>query len=120
VEAELLSMNSMGAIAAGRAGYKYRGYRRRCESWITGLDATPATGKRRLVITRYWAAGCRAFDFVNLVGGCKPLVDAIKCAGWLRDDTPRWVDDWYKQVKSDDGIARVGIELSELEDQDRG
>lgn len=84
------------------------------------LGATPATGKRSLIITRHWGKGCRAYDYVNLVGGCKPLVDAIKRAGFLRDDTPKWVDDCYLQRASEDGIARVEIELIELGERKDG
>lgn len=33
----------------------------------------------------------------NLVGGCKPLVDALVRCGLAWDDAPRWLDVAYRQ-----------------------
>lgn len=42
----------------------------------------------------------RALDYLNLVGGCKSLIDALVSYCWLRDDSQKWLDDegGYKQV----------------------
>lgn len=70
-----------------------------------------ATGKRKLTIIRH---GHRSLDYDNLVGGCKPLVDAIKRHheiykmedgkrvkignGLLVDDSVKWVARVYEQM----------------------
>ena len=44
-----------------------------------------AKGHRRVKITR---RGSRTLDHDNLVGGCKPLVDALVKVGLIENDTP--------------------------------
>lgn len=51
---------------------------------------------RRVTICRY---GARLLDIDNLIGGCKPLVDALQRAGLLWDDSPRYVSIKYEQTK---------------------
>lgn len=43
-------------------------------------------------ITRY---GAKKLDQGNLVGGCKPLLDALKDLGAITDDSPKWLKDTY-------------------------
>jgi hypothetical protein len=50
--------------------------------------------KREISITRH---SKRTLDFGNLVGGCKPLLDALKRAGLIVDDSPEWIKDGYTQ-----------------------
>lgn len=86
-----------------------------------------ATGPRRVVITRYIAApnslqkqrGRRAaqlLDYGNLVGGCKPLVDAMVKAKLLTDDSPAALRDHYRQVISDfaDDFDKVEITITDI------
>lgn len=49
---------------------------------------------RRVTITRY---GVRLLDTDNLVGGCKPLVDALERAGLIWDDSTKHVAIDYNQ-----------------------
>ena len=63
--------------------------RRRLTGWS-------AKGKRRVTITRYSSG---TLDQGNLVGGCKPLIDAMVRLGLLVDDTPELLEDHYAQVK---------------------
>ena len=55
-----------------------------------------AKEKRCVKITRY---SSRKLDYGNLVGGCKPLLDALKHAKLIVDDSPDWIADSYKQEK---------------------
>lgn len=86
-----------------------------------------ATGKRRIEITRYLAAPPAAkratgrgspqlLDYGNLVGGCKPLLDALVLAKLLLDDSPRNLIDHYRQVISDyaTDFDRVDVAITEL------
>jgi hypothetical protein len=51
-------------------------------------------------ITRFYAGRCRQYDLENLVGGCKPLIDAMKEFRIIHDDNPDvWVG-YYRQEKS--------------------
>lgn len=86
-----------------------------------------ATGPRRLQIARYLAAppkvkrqlgraAPRLLDHGNLVGGCKPILDALVKAKLLVDDDPRHVRDHYRQVISDyeTDFDRVDITLTDV------
>lgn len=64
--------------------------------------------RRRLVITRHSAG---ELDYGNLVGGCKPLVDALVREGLLYDDSPKWLDESYLQAKTTKGRGRVVVEV---------
>jgi Holliday junction resolvase RusA-like endonuclease len=39
----------------------------------------------------------RKLDADNLVGGCKPVLDALKRLGVIVDDSPKWLDTLYEQ-----------------------
>ncbi|MBT8454160.1 MAG: hypothetical protein KJO40_19510 [Deltaproteobacteria bacterium] len=56
-----------------------------------------AVGRRRLVITRYAKSKRYLLDRGNLVGGCKPLLDAAIIRGLITDDTEDALDDHYRQ-----------------------
>ena len=55
-----------------------------------------AKGHRRVKITR---RGSRTLDHDNLVGGCKPLVDALVKVGLIENDTPALVTVEYAQER---------------------
>lgn len=50
--------------------------------------------KRRLEVTR---VGHRILDVDNLIGGCKPIVDALKMEFLIQDDSPKWLESEYRQ-----------------------
>ena len=52
---------------------------------------------RNVTIDRY---GSRALDHDNLVGGAKPLLDALKKVGLIVDDSPAHVRVHYNQHKA--------------------
>jgi len=61
-----------------------------------------ATTKQHVTITRYSppsATGWIPLDYDNLVGGAKPLVDALTHAGVIVGDKPEWVKVEYGQAK---------------------
>lgn len=60
------------------------------------------------------AAGGRArrLDTDNLIGGQKPLVDSMKQAGILKDDSPKWLDIGYIERRDKVERPRTEIEIS--------
>ncbi|MBI4208557.1 MAG: hypothetical protein HY538_02475 [Deltaproteobacteria bacterium] len=42
----------------------------------------------------------RFLDYDNFVGGCKPLLDALKHLNLIVDDTPDWIEVDYHQEKA--------------------
>jgi hypothetical protein len=88
-------------------------YRKERERWLNDLRAQAAIPsavahpsvwlpcKRRVMVTRLYCGRQRQLDYGNLVGGFKPAMDAMVQAGWLVDDSPRWLEDHYQQRRSD-------------------
>jgi len=74
----------------------------------------PRFGARRVVLTRLYTAREHEYDRGNLIGGMKPLVDAMVIAGLLYDDSPACLDDHYKQRRHD-VLSGVLVELEQLE-----
>ena len=58
----------------------------------------------------------KLMDYGNLVGGCKPLVDALVKTKLLVDDNPTNLRDHYRQVISDfvDDFDKVEITITDL------
>ena len=85
------------------------------------LDARRRQDKRNLqasaedkvpVRIRFTVFHPRLFDYDNLVGGCKLVLDALKVSkqglGWIAGDSPALCSVTYEQVKS----TRLGTEIS--------
>ena len=51
----------------------------------------------------------RPLDFANLVAGCKPIPDALKKAGYIKDDCPRFFKGHYTQVHNKDQVEKTVI-----------
>jgi hypothetical protein len=88
---------------------------RACHKWrrllsIMGYERNPNVGKRWVRITSYRS---RLLDHGNLVGGCKPIPDALKRLGWIEDDTPELVEIEYLQIKEKgrDKAPRTRVEV---------
>lgn len=71
-------------------------------NWLTHVQAQrnnlkipKATSKRRVVVTRF---GARELDRDNAFGGAKGLLDTLKAAGLLVDDSPTWCEYEVYQV----------------------
>lgn len=56
--------------------------------------ATPPDHPVRIVLR---SLRTRLVDYANLVGGAKPIPDALIRLNWLRDDSPRWFHCDYHQ-----------------------
>lgn len=87
----------------------WRGRYRERKDWEWELRAL--LGRPRLVagpvlvrVTRYLGPRERRFDPGNLEGGSvKQILDALVRLGWLRDDSPRWLE----LVIAQDGTRRL-------------
>lgn len=53
----------------------------------------------------------RMLDTDNLIGGQKPLVDAMKQAGLLKDDSPKWAAIEYVECRDKVESVRTEIEI---------
>jgi Holliday junction resolvase RusA-like endonuclease len=93
------------------------GWTFRMEAQLCGFDSRPKEqiGKVRLGI-KVFRAG-RRYDPDNAVSGLKPLFDGMRDAGYLRNDSPVWLElkPWPEQVKCDADSERVEIEYTEIE-----
>lgn len=69
-----------------------------------------AAGRRRVFITRLYTGHGQQRDRGNVVGGCKPLLDAMVAVKLLRNDTEDDVIDLYDQERADRAGARIRIE----------
>lgn len=118
ITANYPSQNDLGGN--GKSGFKYRNVRNRFTKLLKEqLNAIPAAKKFRAgIITRHYGLSekgkqKRRYDEENLVGGGKPLVDAIKDYAVIIDDRPDCWKGYYRQVKSPDGVDRITIQLLE-------
>lgn len=70
----------------------------RSQMRIRGLaPESPPRQKRCVEVVR---TGAKLLDYGNLVGGFKPILDAMTLEFLLHDDSPDWVSDIYRQVQS--------------------
>ena len=53
----------------------------------------------------------RLVDFANLVGGAKPIPDCLVRLGYLRDDSPEWLECAYEQHRVPRKEERTEIEF---------
>ena len=71
------------------------------KSWLYALRAAlgtaPATLGRSPRRVEIIAWRSREMDYANLVGGAKPIPDALTRLGWLVDDSPQWMVCSYEQ-----------------------
>lgn len=106
---------------AGASRWKYAAERGEWALWFRTAKlkhAIPkATKPRKLVVTRVYCGREQERDYVNLVGGCKAVVDALVNEGLLVDDKPKWLADEYRQVRGTDGDrSGTWFELEDLTD----
>lgn len=67
--------------------------------------------RTHLRITRY---SCRPLDCDNYAGGCKPIIDQLRYAKLIRDDSPEDIEVEFKQVKVKTKTKeRTEIEINE-------
>lgn len=68
-----------------------------------------ANERRRLAITRIIGPREREYDYDNLVGGCKALLDAMVKAGLVLNDNARWLTATYAQERGAASGVRVDV-----------
>jgi hypothetical protein len=68
---------------------------------------------RRVTLTRRYSGLKKLRDHANVIGGMKPVVDAMVRAGLLVDDSPRWFEGHYHQERVTRGGGTVVL-LEEL------
>jgi hypothetical protein len=69
----------------------------------------PSQGRIVLRITR---CGHQLLDVDNMAGGCKPVVDQLRYAGLIPDDSPDKVEIVFRQKKVAKGQEMTVIEIS--------
>lgn len=80
-----------------------------------GRPSFKVKGQAKLRITVYRS---RSQDKDNMYGSVKPIVDAIKKLGWIKDDDPKHLDLKVQEVKSKRVDQRTEISLSvEVEEE---
>lgn len=100
-----------GSGASGKVNWRYKRYRQTWQNMLAikmGRPDHPVDFKVFLRVTSV-KKHSRKFDHSNLVGGAKPIPDALKRLGWIVDDSPAWLVDEYHQTKGD--VAGTFIEL---------
>lgn len=109
------SQNDLSSARGGRAKrFKYKGWRDRYQAAVrAAADAVgvpQAARIRRVTFIRLYAGRMQRFDYGNLVGGMKPLLDAMVRERLLRDDREEFLDDHYHQMRSEPVGVRILIE----------
>lgn len=112
LDLSLPSKNQFIGNGKANIGWKYRKIR---QEFLEALDkpgCKAADNFRYIgVITRYYGERKRPYDLENLVGGCKPLIDALKHHNIIPDDNPAvWVG-YYKQERSTTGSDWASVDI---------
>lgn len=55
-------------------------------------------------------ATARRLDPDNLWGGCKPLIDAMRDVGLIRNDSPKWLDLGVSEIRTDGPFTEILFE----------
>lgn len=128
--------------AVDRHGPGRFAYQKQRAAWVHAIrwqmqqqGIAPATGKRRLVLTRVFSGREKLRDYGNFVGGCKLVLDAMRPtktapikqgrrkgvlnttegAALIVDDAPQWLEDVYLQERSTTKESGLRIAVYELE-----
>ena len=114
------SQNIVSGNKGGRAAKaKYRksrdDYCILLRAWMNELKIPDATSRRRVSITRRYSGRAKRMDRGNMIGGCKPLLDAMTRMGLIVDDREEFLQDHYYQIRSE--VNEVEICIEELNDQ---
>ena len=75
---------------------------------MLGLRLPEAPAPVRAVV-RVIRRGPRDLDYGNLVGGAKPLLDALVREHVVHDDSPRWLEEIYLQERVRKGRESTSI-----------
>lgn len=115
IELEPPSQNRV-ASNKGSGRHVYRKYRDDFEKLLKqkkrAMRIPTARKRRRVFIHRLYCGRGKERDHGNIVGGCKPLLDAMTNVGLLVDDKRAWVEDHYSQERTD--VSGVFIRIEEM------
>lgn len=88
------------------SGPRARVYRQERDAWIQEVRAARlrskiafAIGRRRVSFTRFYTGRQKERDIDNLIGGMKLVVDALVFDRMLVDDSPKFAELHYRQVR---------------------
>jgi len=118
LEVSAPSQNQIHGNTKRDTGFKYRAFKNSFRKMLVrnAGHIPPAKNRRRVWLVRQWALGKRAYDKGNLVGGCKALIDCLREARLLIDDTDQYVEIHYRQEPSPTGKDRVQLTFEEFID----
>lgn len=107
----LASMNRLLRVHWGARRNYTAGFEKIAEVFRRESNIPPAKKRRELYVIQYRR---RPLDKDNLYGSVKPLVDGLKKAGLLVDDSEKWLDLHSLQVRiGGDEEQRTAVILSE-------
>lgn len=115
----VLAVSQNSLHAKGTVRWAYTKYKRQVMSALVeateveGQEWPNAKGKRRVLLTRYWAKKQRAYDRINLAGGMKPVLDCLVELGLLVDDNEAYCEDHYAQEGPSDQPG-IGVVIEEV------
>jgi hypothetical protein len=101
---------------AGNSRWRYQKER---DTWATELMVARGNGRipkakagsrRRVTLERIYGGRMQERDLDNLVGGMKPIVDALVLQGFIVGDTAKDVELHYGQIR-EDGTAARGLRV---------
>ena len=102
---------SMNKFKGGWKVYHYR-YKMPWKNALAFFFTKKAKEKvpRNVVITTYHD---KFYDKDNHIGGCKPIIDALRDLGWIWNDSIKWIEAKYFQKKvGEDGTREVGTKIA--------
>jgi hypothetical protein len=80
----------------------WRKYKAYADSWKSAMSRLLGRRKDRegeFRLVKITSIRKRMLDMGNLIGGAKPIPDALVLLGWLHDDAPKWCEIKYEQRK---------------------
>ncbi len=110
-------------MLATNSGKHRWAYRKERDAWEVLLIASRvnqqipiAASPRRVMFTRLYSGRKKLRDTGNVIGGMKLVVDAMVLAGLLVDDSPKFFEAYYRQVRIERGGGTVVL-LEELAEE---
>lgn len=110
---------SQNTIASnhGASRFRYGKLRTAFETYVMcevrRLHIPRAMRRRRVTFTRHYTGRGQSRDRGNLIGGMKPLLDALVRQGVLVDDREEYVEDFYRQLRHD-VLSGVAVRVEEF------
>jgi hypothetical protein len=105
------------AMNHGNSRFRYSRIRTDFETYVRAqvmlLKIPRATARRRVTFTRLYTGRGQRRDRGNLIGGMKPVLDALVRQGLLVDDREEYCEDYYRQERHA-SISGVVMRIEEL------